>query len=173
MGAVVTEYSPKRTADDLRLAIWKDRAFPVDPVTMAKTLGIQVLETTLPEKVSGAIIKRTGQSPIIVVNRADSRNRKRFSIAHELGHYVYKMLYNGNDDTAFEWIDYRDVSSSAGTDKEEVFANRFAANLLMPEKPVTDEAKRTGRNAILLALYFGVSAEAINIRLKDLDIHNR
>jgi len=64
----------------------------------------------------------------------------------------------------------------AGTDPDEVFANQFAANLLMPETEITERfgeytGEYTEDTAILaLARHFQVSAEAMSIRLKDLGL---
>jgi Zn-dependent peptidase ImmA (M78 family) len=51
------------------------------------------------------------------------------SWAHELGHFIRRT----DEPHKYEYVDYRDQRSSTGTDEEEMFANRFAANLLMPE----------------------------------------
>src|SRR3954469_4734973 len=62
---------------------------PVDPFAIARKLGIQVfIDYGLPGEVSGMLRKRSGyQDPEILLNANDSRNRQRFTCAHELGHY--------------------------------------------------------------------------------------
>lgn len=65
--------------------IWGDRKFPVDPVWIANELGLDVVETTLDDDVSGALLKEPEQDPVIILNRNDSNVRKRFTCAHELG----------------------------------------------------------------------------------------
>jgi Zn-dependent peptidase ImmA (M78 family) len=154
------------TAKSVRTEIWEPRGFPVDPAWIAHQMGLRVLDADLPDKVSGALVKETGEDPVILLNRTDSKNRKRFSCAHELGHYAFRMA-NGADH--YEYIDFRDEESGAGINSEEIFANRFAAELLMP----TDEVKRLhqeGKPSLLIARYFGVSDDAIRIRFKTLGL---
>ena len=44
--------------------IWGDRKFPVDPVWIANELGLDVVETTLDDDVSGALLKEPEQDPV-------------------------------------------------------------------------------------------------------------
>ncbi|MBT0974157.1 ImmA/IrrE family metallo-endopeptidase, partial [Salmonella enterica subsp. enterica serovar 1,4,[5],12:i:-] len=88
----------------------------------------------LDDDVSGALLKEPEQDPVIILNRNDSNVRKRFTCAHELGHYV-KRTENGQP-LEYEFVDYRGKLASQGVDSEEIFANNFAACLLMPEKEV-------------------------------------
>ena len=147
---------------------WENRGFPVDPVTIAKSLGVQVFDTVLPEKVSGALIKEAGKDPVIALHATDHDNRKRFTCSHELGHYVSRVESNRLD-TQYGYIDYRGEAAAKGTDPEEVFANQFAANLLMPEKAIRTK-RRKYSSYIQLAQYFGVSVEALKHRLNTLGI---
>lgn len=156
--------SAEEAAQKVLGTVWKSRSFPVDPAWIASQLGIKVIETELPEEVSGAIIKKKNQDPIVVISKADSKNRQRFSCAHELGHYVYRSS-EGKEE--YEWIDLRDKTSGMGTKTEEVYANKFAASLLMPQ----DEVKLLHKGKtppFLMAQYFGVSDDAMNFRLQNL-----
>ena len=143
---------------------WGGRGFPVDPVTIGLRLGIKVMEAELPEAVSGAIFKDAGTDPIIIIEQTDSRNRKRFSCAHEIGHYIWR---SGNDSDSYQYVDLRSVSSTLGTDPEEIFANQFGASLLMPDPEVRKQRAKT-RSKSALARHFGVSLEAIRFRLTNL-----
>ncbi|MGH8477416.1 MAG: ImmA/IrrE family metallo-endopeptidase [Methylococcales bacterium] len=145
---------------------WTPKKFPVDPVWIASQMGLRVLDAELSERISGALVKKVGEDPVILLNKADSKNRKRFSCAHELGHCAYRMS-NGADH--YEFIDYRDNQSSAGTNPEEIFASRFAAELLMPENEVK-RLRREGMAPLLIARFFGVSDDAIRIRFQSLGL---
>lgn len=147
---------------------WDGGEFPIDPVKIAKKLGLEVIETTLPEKVSGALIKKTGKDPIIVIDSNDSVSRKRFSCAHELGHYISRIEKNSFK-SEYEFVDLRSNSSSDGIDAEEIFANNFAANLLMPE-PETRKIYNKKKSHFEIACYFGVSDGALKFRLTGLSI---
>jgi Zn-dependent peptidase ImmA (M78 family) len=116
--------------------------------------------------VSGAIVKKPGDDPQILLNRADHPNRQRFTAAHELGHYVHRAE---DEPEGYEYIDFRGPLAGEGSDPKERFANAFAASLLMPEAEVRTRAKRA-RSIVELAYEFRVSQEAMTLRLKNLDV---
>ncbi len=76
------------------------------------------------------LVKRRGEDPEIYVHASDSLNRQRFTCAHELGHYVKRSAMG---DEEWEYVEHRALLASQGTDPEEVYANKFAAGLLMSE----------------------------------------
>jgi Zn-dependent peptidase ImmA (M78 family) len=164
----IKDILPEEKANDLRNALWDKQILPIDPVAISLKLGIKAVQMALPENVSGAIIKEQGKDAVIVVDRNDSNNRKRFTVAHELGHYIYRVFSNENNEE-FEWIDFRGEHSKTGEIKEEIFANNFAANLLMPSDMVKKYYSET-KNVLLLANKFGVSIESMIIRLKNVGI---
>lgn len=161
--------NPQQEAQKVLAALWKEGIFPVDPITIAKRLGLQVVETELPEKVSGALIKEQGKEPVIVLHKFDPDNRKRFSCAHELGHYISRIESNEIEPQQYDYIDLRNDLSANGTDVKEIFANQFAANLLMPET-VIRSLFREKKQHFEMALYFGISPESLKYRLKSLGL---
>jgi len=156
------------TAQSVRAEVWEPRGFPVDAAWIAHQMGLRVLDADLPERISGALLKEVGEDPVILLNRMDSKNRKRFSCAHELGHYASRMM-NGTDH--YEYIDFRDQQSGTGTDRDEVYANQFAAELLMPGNEVA-RLRRENTPPLLIAQYFGVSDDAIRFRLMNLGLYS-
>ena len=87
------------------------------------------------------------------------RTRRRFTIAHEIGHFV---LHRNKIDR--EVIDDRLYRSRLDSDLE-VQANDFAAFLLMPWDLIVREMER-GRDTVEeLAQAFEVSKSAMSIRL--------
>ena len=66
-------------------------AVPIEEI--AKKYGIQINHLSLSNEVSGAM-KRKSKSgcPVIIVNDNDTDERKRFTIAHELGHFLLHSL---------------------------------------------------------------------------------
>lgn len=137
---------------------------PVDPIEIARQLGIKVYTAGLEEGVAGMLVKRPARDPEMYINGADSLNRQRFTAAHELGHYV-KHVAAGEDN--WEHVDYRDALSSKGTDPDEVFANQFAASLLMPRAEV-ERLEEKFKSPTALAYEFGVSPDAMSFRLVNL-----
>jgi Zn-dependent peptidase ImmA (M78 family) len=156
---------PVQQAERLRASAWGDR-FPVDPVRIARRLGIDVRQAPLSDDISGALVKKLGQDPTILLNARDHPNRQRFTAAHEVGHFVSRE----EAPEEYEYIDLRDtVFSAAGTNQDEVFANQFAAHLLMPEREVRRLAEQ-GYSRTEMALYFGVSQDAMGYRITNLSI---
>jgi Zn-dependent peptidase ImmA (M78 family) len=154
----------EKAASELLDECW-DGALPIDPVRIAKSLGVKVLDVYLKKDVSGALVKKREQDPSILLNAEDSKNRKRFTCAHELGHYIRRA---GQPDQ-YEYVDYRDEKSSTGTDEEERFANSFAASLLMPEVAVRTLFDQD-LPAFRMAKQFGVSPESMQYRLDNLGL---
>ena len=148
-----------------------DSGLPVNPFAICDMLGVQVKLVVLPNDVAGGILKEPNGQPIIFVNKADHPNRQRFTCAHELGHY-----YRRFKEQSYEYYDKRDTMSSLGLNPEEVFANQFAANLLMPEehvKTLFQSMKAESNEALatlLLSTKLCVSTEALSFRLKNLGL---
>lgn len=141
-------------------------SIPIDPIEIARALEISVFTATLDPGVSGMLIKEPAMDAEIYLNKTDHRNRQRFTCAHELGHYIKRT----NDrDFNFAFVDRRDKLASQGTNAEEIYANQFAAELLMPEPQVRERHKVA--DLTQLAYMFGVSTEAMNFRLKTLRLH--
>jgi len=144
-------------------------SIPVDPVELANQLGIKVHNARFSEpNVSGLIAKRGPVSSLLVEND-DSPNRKRFTIAHELGHYFLHLSTDGEFvDTPVD-LQRASVAPESGSKRVEVEANQFAAALLMPE-PKVRQAFSTVRNVDELARLFRVSREAMAIRIGTLGL---
>ena len=118
MSAIRSTKAPRgdaaKDAERILAEVWGD-VIPVDPALVARRLGIDVLNARLNETVSGALVKEPGHDPSIVLNSMDSASRRRFSCAHEIGHFVRRR--DALD--AYEYVDYRDTLSSGGLDAEE------------------------------------------------------
>lgn len=148
------------------LRVWSNREPPVDPIAIARMLGLEVMVANLPSEVSGALIKELEKNPVVFLNRADSLNRQRFTCAHEIGHYVYRM---NNNSISYEFIDFRGTLASAGIDPEEIYANSFAAELLMPEDHVRNLVADRVPRAVMAAM-MQVSDDALRFRMMNLGL---
>lgn len=142
-----------------------DIDLPVDPYEIAQSMGIRVYRAVLGPNHSG-YLSVDGGSAAIYVNETQSRNRNRFTVAHELGHYV--DLKNSGRLHETNTRD-RDERAAQGTDSEEIYANRFAAALLMPKDEVTSLHAR-GLSTARLASRFRVSEAAMQNRLSNLGL---
>jgi Zn-dependent peptidase ImmA (M78 family) len=101
---------------------------PVDRI--AESLGIDVNFAPASDGLSGALI-RNEEGFVIGVNSDHHQNRQRFTIAHELGHFLFHEGIKLHVDDDFR-VNFRDHRSSSAVDVEEIEANRFAAAMLMP-----------------------------------------
>lgn len=155
-----------RAAQGILSDTWDGR-LPIDPVRIARTLGMDVITAQLASNVAGALVKEKGQDPSIVLNAQDSPNRQRFTCAHEIGHFV-RREERGED---YEYVDYRDIFSSTGEREEERFANAFAACLLMPEEHVR-RFHREGLSDVQMAFRFDVSRDAMSFRIANLGLND-
>ena len=105
---------------------------PIDKI--AKAMGAQVRYSPFDDDLSGMIYIKDG-IPIIGVNSLHHPHRQRFTIAHELGHLeLHREMITSevHVDKDFPVL-MRDPKSARGTEKVEIEANQFAAELLMPE----------------------------------------
>jgi Zn-dependent peptidase ImmA (M78 family) len=134
---------------------------PVPVEKIAKVFGLEVVEFPFHNKISGLLKKEDG---IIGVNQNHHPVRRRFTIAHELGHF---LLGHGLGDVAQEEIIDDSFDKSHPQERE---ANQFAASLLMPSDLIKKEIKKNGMDVETLSKTFGVSKQAITIRLLDLKL---
>ncbi len=143
-----------------------------------EVLGINIIKAPLDDDLSGFLYLQ-GDSAIIGVNKKHHVHRRRFTVAHELGHL---LLHREGTKKEGAFIDKtplvlrRDPLSSAGVDPLEVEANAFAAELLMPRELVEEDFNRLLENPLLgeeeivknLAKKYKVSEQAMAIRLSQL-----
>lgn len=136
---------------------------PVNIVSLAHHLGINVYSAEESKKLSGKIMKdsKLGGSSgyAIVVNSADHPLRQRFTIAHEIAHFLLHRSEIG--DGIVEDALYRSGLST----RQEVEANKLAAEILMPWHLLHDAIKENLTTIAELADRFQVSQSAMSIRL--------
>jgi Zn-dependent peptidase ImmA (M78 family) len=99
--------------------------FPIQVGAIAKALGIIVKKATLSAGISGEIKEVNGVC-IIRINRHDVKARQRFTLAHEIAHFLLHRDKIGDGIT--DDILYR----SSLSDELEAQANRLAADIIMP-----------------------------------------
>lgn len=142
--------------------------YPVNLFGLCADLGIRLNETFLPDDISGELVPIGEDEYQINVNAHHGRRRQRFTIAHELGHYVYHRGMIGTgiaDDRAYRSTDVGRYRNARIGVREETEANRFAANLLMPQHLISAAESAGNENPKQLADAFLVSEAAMRIRL--------
>lgn len=153
------------SVEERRIIQDAQREIPVGLSDIARKLGLTVKASTLPAGISGEI-RPTAGSYEIKVNRHDSKGRQRFTVAHEIAHFLLHrdQIGQGVSDDAL----YR----SSLSDAREAEANRFAAEILMPPAAVREAlanyAGPVEDRSTQLAQLFGVSEVAFDIRLGQL-----
>lgn len=149
--------------------------WPVDVLKIVETLGLNILETLLPDDTSGILEKSDNNKSTIFINKSHPLVRKRFTIAHEIGHY---LLSSKNGIYVDKSIFFRDGKSQQAVDADEMIANCFAAELLMPKNFVKKALAKFINNGFIdsgddvvqkLAEEFKVSATAMSIKLQSMN----
>jgi Zn-dependent peptidase ImmA (M78 family) len=147
---------------------------PIDVHKLADELGIDIKFEDADDDLSGFIIRGKGLArPVIGVNSLHSPTRQRFTIAHEIGHFLLHKAEQIHVDriTAGLHVKKRDGLSSEGTDVDEREANLFAAELLMPKKYLEKDISSGGFSLLdeealdQLAEKYLVSTQALTFRL--------
>lgn len=139
---------------------------PVKLGGMAADLGIDVFKSTLPPGISG-LIEPSDTAPSgyrIRLNRYESTERQRFTLAHEIAHFLLHRQDIGGgvvDDTMFR---------SGLSNRKEVEANKLASILVMPDTAVSAARKKLAHLPLdeqveCLAEEFRVSVPAMKIKL--------
>lgn len=143
---------------------------PVNVKKLARLVGATVCLAEYDGELAGSVIRLPGKV-IIGVNGADHLNRQRFTIAHELGHL---LLHEGKQVHLDERlrVNLRSPTSSMAVDPDEMEANQFAAELLMPEAFLEQDMLalagrdlESGGDIGELAKKYQVSEQAMTIRL--------
>lgn len=143
---------------------------PVDPIKLAHALKIKIYNATFDDDTISGVLARRGPNITMLINASDSAFRKRFTIAHELGHRVLRHFETEEDHTDRASDLYRlEPDAAEGPKRAEVQANWFAAALLMPAALVKSAFAETP-DVDYLARNFQVSSEAMGIRLNTLGL---
>lgn len=163
----------RRDPGDLNLAIeWSLSAWnnlgiqiPVDLEKVRKHLGLYLRRVDLGHN-DGHLL-RTPKRWYVVTNIRQSIEKQRFTSAHEIGEYLLIQHYE------------RQGKNPPVNGHTERFCDAFAANLLMPAEVVKQQLAELGHNRHndkrdVLASRFGVSRQALTIRLRELGMgaHN-
>lgn len=158
---------------------------PVDVMRLAAALNAQIHNDVAADNLSGFLVRDVNtRRSLIGVNSTHTETRKRFTIAHEIGHL---MLHEGDAlhvdqrngiDLGLR-MKHRDQGSSLGIDDEEKEANLFAAELLMPSSLLENDLAELQAGALqdededlikALAGKYEVSVQAMTFRLTNLGL---
>jgi predicted transcriptional regulator len=135
---------------------------PVSLRDVVSALNLEVVRRAGEPFSCEAALEPVGDGHQIVLRGATSQQRRRFTIAHEVGHFVLHPQrlapLRGGDPGNAAW------------QQQEREADQFAAELLMPEELVREAVVRHGPDAVRLADRFEVSRAAMQTRLSRLGL---
>ncbi|MCY4259320.1 MAG: ImmA/IrrE family metallo-endopeptidase [Rhodobacteraceae bacterium] len=141
--------------------------YPIKLGAIARRLGVKVLLSTLPRGTSGKIGRENGDF-VIRINRHEARHRQRFTLAHELAHF---LLHRGHIEAADDWSENVLLRAPNQPMRIEHEANRLASDLVIPSaclKEATAEYSGPMTPEVIedLARRFEVSTTAMEIKLQ-------
>jgi Zn-dependent peptidase ImmA (M78 family) len=142
---------------------------PVNVAEIIRQLGVSYNERPMADDASGRIDVIDGHYSI-TVNSNQSHQRKRFTAAHELAHYLlHRDLLNkrGHLDRLFS--PSRPDGSNLSP-AHEVEANKMAAQILMPKAAIEDSLVWKNYDVDAVAKDLQVSRSALEIRMKTLGL---
>lgn len=146
---------------------------PVDLYLVADRLGIEIHEQEFVEEIDGLYLRLPGAPPVVAINNSYVKPpvRRRFTLAHEIGHHL--LGHRINPGSRLFFFD----TSRTGRTLMERACDRFAALLLMPEELVRRYHQELSHNdeqrVRIMAERFGVSMWALRRRLNELELHYR
>ncbi len=155
---------------------------PVNIEAIARGLGLSVVKNAkLAEGISGQIKRLPDGRFEVASSCSEHYYRQRFTLAHELGHYVLHRSLIGagvDDDTKYRSTSTGEFYNTDIDHLHEKQANSFAANVLMPESLLRIEFARQTEpdgqvNMNGLCAKFQVSRSAMEWRLKNLGLISR
>jgi Zn-dependent peptidase ImmA (M78 family) len=137
---------------------------PVSLLDVVSALNLELVTKTREPFTSEAALESLGDGRAIVLNGSGDSGRRRFTIAHEIGHFVLHPERCRPE---------RGGGVNEAGRREEREADTFAAELLMPEYLVREAVREQGLDATRLADRFEVSRKAMQTRLRSLDLAER
>lgn len=145
---------------------------PVPVEKIAKMLGAQVIAGDFNNEISGVLVRRNKEI-IIGFAKEQAKTRQRFTIAHEIGHLLLHEAEEVHVDKEYR-VKLRSQKSSLAVDVDEIEANSFAAELLMPEAFIRRHVQKLSidfddaSQVDALAKIYQVSSQAMTFRLLNL-----
>jgi Zn-dependent peptidase ImmA (M78 family)/transcriptional regulator with XRE-family HTH domain len=125
-------------------------------------VGLLAFSIALGDAAGDAAYVEVGNMGVALVNGSVDPGRRRFNLAHELGHHLFGDAYAP------------EISVSGGDDVERLI-NAFAIHLLLPREPVTEVWRSVAEQdarlaAVAVSVRFRASWTATCSQLRNLDL---
>jgi Zn-dependent peptidase ImmA (M78 family) len=139
---------------------------PVDLRRVCEHLGIEIEKMNIDLQAAGLYVEVDAETPVVSLNQYIPESSLRFTLAHEIAHHLLARA-----------VGAQRAGSGRGSKWTERLCDKFAAELLMPEFAVREQADQLGHpryhdKTITLAARFDVSEQAMRIRLKELGLQH-
>ncbi|MEA1963201.1 MAG: ImmA/IrrE family metallo-endopeptidase [Patescibacteria group bacterium] len=139
---------------------------PVSVIDIAHELGLKIFNTDSLSKNQSGLIRKEDDGFVIYVNKNHVPVRKRFTIAHEIAHFLEHKDKIGDDYVTSNRQSLKredDQQLTKRGEEREIEANKLAAKILMPEKKFIEIWEKSD-NIEMVANIFEVSVSAATIR---------
>lgn len=141
---------------------------PVDLESLAIKLGLKVIKSNPnDDSLSGALIR--DDMSRILINSTHNEQRRRFTLGHEIGHYILHPEQSSFIDGEKKQLKVLFRSSHNKDSNIEKEANSFSAAILMPFELLRKEISAFSEKNVSLVDHlskkFNVSKEAMGYRL--------
>lgn len=168
----ISHRDPWRAGEDLateernRLGLGDGPVRPLREVLEIE-VGLRIFLLQLPRQVAGLFVHVEGLGGCVGVNASHPAERRRWTMAHEYAHHLATR----------DRAEITPVTQRRQQPESERFADAFAANFLMPRSGLSrrfhelkrsKEGKVTPATLVQLAHAYGVSVQALTLRLEDL-----
>jgi len=138
-----------------------DQPFDCLLTSVEENFDLAIVIAEIGDQIAGCLARR-GDLNIVLIAAGDAAVRRRFTLAHELGHY--QLGHGPSVDTTATLNDQSDPEESA--------ANRFAAEFIAPQQAVEcfveslDDQSPTLELVCRVSNHFAISAWSARIRLE-------
>lgn len=171
VGSAADKLDPKLAGEDAAKAVRQALGLGEAPALalgglLERAAGLRIFNLALPADVAALFIWSDELGGCVGINAKHPRERRRWSLAHEAGHF-------------FRDREAGDVLPTPGFDPKdpsEVFADAFARALLLPAEAISrqfaDQVRASGgafaaANIVAMAHVYEVSFQAMTLRLED------
>ena len=165
----------RRRIQQLALSVIGEKLrLPIPIKDIIRSQGIKLKTLDRGDDISGILIIERNNTTIGYMSH-EPEVRQRFTMAHELGHFILHREGELFVDKGFKTM-YRPTTNTPSTEWQEWEANEFAACILMPENLMREEVQKAemdyGDNIWIreLADKFKVSESAMSIRISRLGL---
>ena len=157
----------EEAASSVRASLDADPDVPIDLAAAAERLGVFAYSLELPRRdVDGGYVALGDGLGVALINGAQPSARRRYTLAHEIGHHVFQDAYA---------VDL----AATGRSETERIIDAFAIHLLLPRATLAQRWRQLNGNddsrsaALVIGAQYRISWTALCAHLMNLDVLDR